>query len=271
VLPALVGLGWCRWINARQPVPLREAAGSSLSSLNDVAGRREEELPGFAVSIAPVLLPVFLIALASSLSGWGARVSPGVAQVIAFLGNKNIAMLIGACIALAVYARQKKIGIKKVGEFLGSPLETAGVIILITAAGGAYGTMIKNSGVGDSVRTLAAGSQINYVLLAWTLAAVVRVAQGSATVAIITASSIVLSIAGPEGFGVHPFYIFIAVGYGATILSWMNDSGFWIFSRLGGLTEGETLRSWTVLLTIISIVGLIEAWVLSAIWPNLWF
>ena len=121
------------------------------------------------------------------------------------------------------------------------------------------------------MRELAVGSSVNYVLLAWVLAAVVRVAQGSATVAMITAASIVLSIAGTDGFGVHPFYIFLAVGYGATTLSWMNDSGFWVVGRLGGLTEGETLRSWTVMLTIISIVGLVQALIASALWPNLWF
>jgi GntP family gluconate:H+ symporter len=97
------------------------------------------------------------------------------------------------------------------------------------------------------------------------------VAQGSATVAMITSASIMLSIAGPGGFGVHPLYIFLAIGYGATTLSWMNDSGFWVISRLGGLTEGETLRSWTVLLTVISIVGLLQALVAAALWPNLWF
>lgn len=276
LLPTLAGLAWAKWINARQPVPLREAPGSSLSSLSDVAARREEDLPGFAVSIAPVLLPVILIAAASCLGVLKGHVTPADAKTavegtIYFLGNKNVAMLIGAAIALAVYARQKMIGIRSLGGVLSSPLETAGVIILITAAGGAYGTMIKNAGIADSVRSLFGASQINYVLLAWTLAAVVRVAQGSATVAIIIASSIVLSVAGPGGFGVHPLYIFIAIGYGATVLSWMNDSGFWIFSKLGGLTEGETLRSWTVLLTIISVVGLVEALVLSALWPNLWF
>ncbi|HEY1111265.1 MAG TPA: hypothetical protein VGE76_21590, partial [Opitutaceae bacterium] len=84
-------------------------------------------------------------------------------------------------------------------------------------------------------------------------------------------SSILLSMAGSEGFGVHPLYVFLAVGYGATALSWMNDSGFWVISRLGGLTEGEALRSWSVLLTIIGVAGLIQAWIASAIWPQLWF
>lgn len=269
--PALIGLAFAHWINRRLPVPVRETSGSSLTSLQEVAGRREEELPGFWVSIAPVLLPVVLIALSSVVGTMRASVAPALAQTIEFFGNKNIALLIGAVIALAVYARQKRIGIRQLGDGLGPPLEVAGVIILITAAGGAYGAMIRNAGVGDSVRALAGDNAVNYVLLAWVLAAVIRVAQGSATVAMITSSSIMLSIAGPAGFGVHPFYIFLAVGYGATILSWMNDSGFWVISRLGGLTEGETLRSWTVLLTVISIVGLIQALIAAAIWPNLWF
>jgi len=271
ILPALAGLAWARWINVRLPIPVREASGSSLASLNAIAERREDELPGFWVSIAPVLLPVALIATSSAATVMGDAVPADLAQLIAFLGNKNIALLLGAIIALGVYARQKRIGLRRVGEILGSPLEVAGVIILITSAGGAYGSMIKNSGVGDSVRDLADGQAVNYVLLAWLLALVVRVAQGSATVAMITASSIMLSIAGPEGFGIHPLYVFLAVGYGATGLSWMNDSGFWVFSRLGGLTEGETLRSWSVLLTIISVVGVLQALVAASLWPNLWF
>jgi GntP family gluconate:H+ symporter len=271
ILPALAGLLWAKWINRRMPVPVRETSGSSLASLGEIAARDEDQLPGFWVSIAPVLVPVGLIALASIVTTAHVGLPAGLGPAIEFFGNKNIALLIGAVIALVVYARQKKIGMKEMNAGLAAPLEVAGVIILITSAGGAYGAMIKNAGVGDSVRELASGSSVNYVLLAWLLAAVVRVAQGSATVAMITASSIMLSIAGTAGFGIHPFYVFLAIGYGATTLSWMNDSGFWVISRLGGLTEGETLRSWTVLLTIISLVGLAQAMIAAAIWPNLWF
>jgi len=271
LLPALAGLGFCHWINARLPVPLRETAGSSLASLEAVASRKEEELPGFLASIAPVALPVILIATASFLGPVRASMPPGLMNALDFLGNKNIALLLGALIALAVYVKQKAVGWRQLGDIIGPPLETAGVIILITAAGGAYGAMIKNAGVGESVRVLATNGGMSHVLLAWLLAAVIRVAQGSATVAMITASSIMLSIAGPEGFGVHLFYIYLAVGYGATTLSWMNDSGFWVISRMSGLTEGETLRSWTVLLTVISVVGLLQALVASALWPQLWF
>ena len=102
---------------------------------------------------------------------------------------------------------------------------------------------------------MADGFAVNYVLLAWVLAAVVRVAQGSATVAMITSASIMLSIAGPGGFGVHPFYIFLAIGYGATTLSWMNDSGFWVVCKTSGLTEVETLRTYSVMFTIMGFAG----------------
>lgn len=271
ILPAFAGLLWAKWIDRKMPLPVRETSGSSLTSLTEIANRGEDQLPGFIPSIAPVILPVILIAAASIASAMKSSLSSDVVDVAQFFGNKNVALLLGAIIALVVYARQKKISFKKAGDILGPPLEVAGVIILITAAGGAYGAMIKNAGVGDSVKDLAQGSAINYVLLAWVLAAVVRVAQGSATVAMITASSILLSMAGADGFGVHPLYVFLAVGYGATALSWMNDSGFWVISRLGGLTEGEALRSWSVLLTIIGIAGLIQAMIAAAIWPNLWF
>jgi GntP family gluconate:H+ symporter len=271
LIPAAAGLWFARWINNRMPVPVREASGSSLASLQEIANRSEDQMPGFLAAIAPVILPVVLIAASSIVGTMRASLSPGFVETVQFFGNKNVALLLGAVIALWVYARQKKVGVKQLGDVLGSPLEVAGVIILITAAGGAYGAMIKNGGVGDAVKAMAQGTTINYVLLAWILAAVVRVAQGSATVAMITASAILLSMAGNEGFGVHPLYIFLAVGYGATTLSWMNDSGFWIISRLGGLTEGEALRTWTPLLTVISLVGLVQALICAALWPNLWF
>ena len=271
LIPAAAGLWFARWVNQRMPVPVREASGSSLESLHEIANRSEDRLPGFLPAIAPVILPVVLIAASSIVGTMRASLSPGFVETVQFFGNKNVALLLGAVIALSVYARQKKVGVKQLGDVLGSPLEVAGVIILITAAGGAYGAMIKNGGVGDAVKAMAQGTTINYVLLAWILAAIVRVAQGSATVAMITASAILLSMAGTEGFGVHPLYIFLAVGYGATTLSWMNDSGFWVISRLGGLTEGEALRTWTPLLTVISLVGLVQALICSALWPNLWF
>ena len=267
VPPALGGLAIARWFNAHSPVALRRPAGLDVP----VNPAPEETLPGFWVSIAPVLLPLGLIAAAAATSLAGPAVPASAAQALQFFGNKNIALLLGAGIALAVLARQKKIPRRELGRKLGAPLETAGVIILVVAAGGAYGAMIKSAGVGEAVRAAAGGQALNHVLLAWIITAIIRAAQGSATVATIAGAGIMVSIAGPGGYGVHPLYILLAIGFGSKCLPWMNDAGFWVVSRMSGLTPGEMLQTWTPVLSLISVLGLIEVLVASLLWPQLWF
>ncbi|MFZ5495539.1 MAG: GntP family permease [Verrucomicrobiota bacterium] len=268
ILPALGGLAFARWRDRRMPVPLRATGGSSLESVAAMAGKDEAELPGFMVSIAPVVLPLLLIAGASLAATLRGALPPGGIAAIEFLGNKNVALFIGAAIAVAVCLRQKSLGWRDTENIVGEPLMTAGVIILITAAGGAYGTMLRNAGIGDVVRGLAGSESPNFILLSWTLAAILRIAQGSVTVSMITTAGIVMSLVGADGFGVHPVYVFLAIGYGATSLSWMNDSGFWVFSRMSGLTDQETLRSWTPLLTLISLLGLVQILVVAYFFPG---
>lgn len=143
------------------------------------------------------------------------------------------------------------------------------MIILVVSAGGAYGGMIKAAGIGEVARSLAGNHTPNFVLLGWATSALMRAAQGSATVASITAISIIASIAGPGGFGVSPIYVYLAVGFGSKFLDWMNNSGFWVICRWGGLTQGETLRTWTILVSVISVVGLAEVLTASALYPAL--
>jgi GntP family gluconate:H+ symporter len=232
------------------------------------------------LAIQPVVLPVLLIACASFM-GLAQTSLPSVVAMLGgdsgfealkkyvdFFGNKNIAMLIGTAFAIYLLVRQKKLGLHQVSNAMGPPLETAGVIILITAAGGAFGAMIRHSGVGDVIKDIAEGYGVNYVFLAWVVAAVIRVAQGSGTVAMITASGLMLAILGDgSALTVHPIYIFLAIGFGALFCSWMNDSGFWVVGKLSGFTERETLKSWTVLTIFISLVGLAEVMVMSTILP----
>jgi GntP family gluconate:H+ symporter len=271
LLPVLGALASARWFNARMPIQPRATPGASLESLAAVAARPESELPGFLLAISPVLIPFVLISAASTLALPTIHAPARLAMAAEFLGDKNVALLIGAVIAVAVHARQQGITWRRVGTVLGPPLETAAMIILIVSAGGAYGEMIKRAGLGDAVRGLAGSHTINFVVLAWVLSALMRAAQGSATVAMITATGIVSSVAGPAGFGVHPIYILLAIGFGSKFLSWMNDAGFWVISRISGLTQGETLRSWTILSSLIGILGLIEVWAVSSIWPHLFF
>jgi len=279
ILPALAGLATARWINRRMPVPPRPLEGESAEVLAAQAARPESELPGFWWSFAPVLLPLLLIALSATVDVVLKHVTPETAaavpaalvQLIQFLGNKNVALFLGALIAVTVHARQKRIHWKRIGSLLSRPLEIAGVMILIVSAGGAFGATIQNAGVGDQVRALAGGHVLNHVLLAWVITVIIRGAQGSATVATIAGVGVMLSIAGSGGFGVHPLYIFLAIGFGSKGLLWMNDAGFWIVARMSGLTQGEMLRSWSVVVSLISVYGLIEVLVVSALWPQLPF
>jgi len=230
------------------------------------------------LAIQPVLLPAGLIALASfagvllrqpeMLPGLGGDSGGRFLQsTLAFLGNKNFALLVGTAVAMWLYWRQAKTNLAELNRKLAPAFETAGIIILITAAGGAFGGMIRHSGVGETVQNLASGHSINLVLLAWLVTAVIRVAQGSATVAMITGAALMQGIIGDGAtLPYHPAYLYLAVGFGSVILSWMNDSGFWLVSRMCGFTERETLRTWTLLETGISLVGLVQtlffAWAL---------
>ncbi len=275
-----------KWLNARTEVPLRESNGRSLAELQGASAKPENELPSFFWSMVPVILPILLISLttvfelahlaAAKNASWGLSMVSAlggehnftaIRQWVDFIGHKNIALLIGAAIALGVLARQRRFGLKKLEDLVGPPLETAGMIILITSAGGAFGLALRSAGVGDAVKALAQGYSINLILLGWIVAAVVRVAQGSATVAMLTTSAIMAPMVAAGQLGCHSVYLFTAIGFGAMFCSWMNDSGFWVVSRLSGMTEKETLRTWSLQLTADSIIGLLVTLTLSKLLP----
>jgi GntP family gluconate:H+ symporter len=190
-----------------------------------------------------------------------------VRQVIDFVGDKNIALFIGTFIALGILVKQCGLGKEQIEAKIAPALETAGIIILITSAGGAFGAMIKNAGVGAAVEKMASGAGLSLILVSYLLALILRVAQGSATVAMLTASSIVYPMIQGGGLPYHPMYLYLAIGFAAFSASWMNDSGFWVVSRLSGLTEKETLKSFSVMLTLVSALGLVVTLVASKVMP----
>ncbi len=285
-ITCVFGFMFSKWLNRRTDVPLRATGGVSLDDLQSESAKPESELPSFFWSMTPVLLPIILISLttvfelahkgAATGAGWGVALVnlfggdqsfTAVRAWVDFIGHKNIALFIGAAISLWVLAKQRGFGLKKVEELVGPPLETAGMIILITSAGGAFGLALRSAGVGDAVKVLAQGYSLNLVLLGWLVAAVVRVAQGSATVAMLTTSSIMAPMLVGTQLGCHPVYLFTAIGFGAMCCSWMNDSGFWVVNRLSGMTEKETLRTWSLQLTADSIIGLLVTLTLSKLLP----
>ncbi len=228
----------------------------------------ESKLPAFSLSILPIVVPLVLIIIASALQYLSPDADDTGSAFINFIGNKNVAMLFGTILALWLLARQKGWTLRQVGTSMEKPLEIAGIIILITSAGGAFGGMIKHSGIGGWIEHLATqGLQINYIILAWIVAAVMKIAQGSGTVSMITSSAIMFTLISGIDLPYHPIYILLAVGFGAMFITWMNDSGFWVICKLSGFTEKQTLQTWTVVLGIIGIVGLIETLILAKIIP----
>jgi len=286
LLPAVVGYFACVWINRRMVVPLRDTPGTSVDELRALVDKDERELPGLLASLTPVILPILLITVASVFKvaadtaaegpGWGQSFIQmmggpdgfqAVRNWVEFIGDKNIALGIGAVIALVILARQRGYGLSTLERVMAPPIETAAIIILITSAGGAFGFMLRSVGVGDAIKTAAAGSNLNLLALSYAVAFVIRVAQGSATVAMLTTSAMIAPMLEGADLPFHTLYVFLVIGWGAMTCSWMNDSGFWVVSRLGGLTERETLRSWTVMLTIVSLAGFILTFVASKLLP----
>ena len=151
---------------------------------------------------------------------------------------------------------------------------SGGIIILITAAGGAFGEMLKAAEIGPAIERLLAArtgqslSGLTLLSVGFVISCILKIAQGSTTVAMMTTSAMMAPMVPSSGsLGFHPVYLATAIGSGAMVGAWMNDSGFWVFAKMGGFTEGETLRSWTILLATTGITGFVTTVILAMILP----
>ncbi len=262
IIPALAAWWLAQKIAARVAAPLRDSAGVRVADLEATTARPESELPSLLASLLPIILPLGLIGSVSVLSVLQVRL-----DWLAFLGERHVALLLGAIAAIALVMHQRGLSMVKVNALIGPQFATAGVIILVACAGGAFGAMLKHAGVASVVESAAVRWDLNLVFLAWLISAIIRVAQGSATVAMMTASAIMFPIISSGKLPYHPMYIFLAIGFGSKMISWMNDGGFWTVSKISGFTEKETLQSWTILVTFGSLVGLVQCLICSKLLP----
>jgi gluconate:H+ symporter, GntP family len=251
---ATAGYLFARWVNSRGKLPLRDSTDFSLQELEELSRRGDEKLPPTWLALLPIVLPVILIGgyTITQTAGW--QPSPAVQPWVDTLGDKNIALVIAAAIALLTLVRQQRPSRDELSHSMGSAIASAGGIILITAAGGAFGTVLQQTGVAGLINELPRSSPAVILTLAFLVASAIRTAQGSATVAMITAAGIFAGVAG-EGLGFHPVYLALAIGCGALPIGWMNDSGFWVVTKMSGMTELEGLRYVTTLLALMGVVG----------------
>lgn len=222
---------------------------------------KDDEMPGTANSIFTALLPVLLIALAAAVD----LLLPddnGVKNIIVFLGNPVMAMLISVLVALYTLGLGRGKSMKTVMDTLASAVTGITMVLLIIAGAGALKQVLIDSGVSDYIGRLLEGSAISPLILAWLIATVIRVCVGSATVAGLTAAGIVLPLA--QGSAVSAELMVLAIGSGSLMLSHVNDSGFWLFKEYFGLSLKDTLKSWTVMETTVGVMGLLGVLVLNS-------
>ena len=264
------GYVYAKFVNGHDKwrVPLRDSADSPLAKLEEIAQRDNKSLPPLGLSLLPVLLPIVLIAGNTILQKLIADPPAGLASFLSLVGDKNIALIISAAVALGLLALQKRGDKQVLFDSVQSALASGGVVILITAAGASFGAMLQQTNIAARIGGLAADFEITGLLvlpLAFFVTAVVRTAQGSATVSMITSVGIFAGMAGTLPF--HPVYLALAIGCGSKPFPWMNDSGFWVINRMSGMTIGESIRSVSFMMTAMAIDGLIAVMLLAWLLP----
>ncbi len=222
----------------------------------------EKKLPGVFESFMLALLPVLLIALAVIANTFFAGESI-VKKVILFIGDATIALLLSVLLAILFLGIAKGRSMPQVMKWLNDSISGVAVILLIITAGGVFKQVLIDSGTADYITSFSTQWNIHPLLFAWLITALLRVAIGSATVAGITAAGIVSPLLATGT--VSPELLVLAVGTGSVFGSHVNDSGFWIFKEFFQISLKQTFLSWTVMETLISILGLVGVMVLSMV------
>lgn len=261
-LAASVGLVYAFWANRRWPTEPRAVAAAAAAPPSALP---EDQLPPVWLALLPIILPVVLIS--GSTVADLVTLPPAAGRVVDLLGHPNIALALSAAIALATVTCYRPDKSQPVRTIVQAALADAGTIILVTAAGGVFGGILQETGVGERIRQLATEYRIGILPLAFLVTALIRTAQGSATVAMVTSVGIVGAFASPETLGFHPVYLALVIGCASKLVPWMNDSGFWVVSKTAGLTERETLRTMSVMFSIMGVAGSLIVMIAAAVFP----
>ena len=234
--------------------------------------------PGLLESIAPIVLPVLLISSNTLLTSLATSSNPqlaGFAQrwqpYAAIIGNANLALLLAGLLAMWTYARQKGATRDGMAVLSEEALGGAGIIILITAAGGAFGATLQAAQVGPAIQELfpmrEAGVGLAVLFLAFGMSSLIKIAQGSSTVAMITTAGMLAALVQDAQLPFNLVYVGTAISAGSLVGTWMNDSGFWVFSKMGGVPEKQTLLTWTPVAALVGMTAMVMTVILSLLLP----
>lgn len=222
----------------------------------------ESKLPGFGTVVGIILIPLVLIVL-KSVAGVIPAMAPAE-PVLAFLGQPFMALLIATLAAMYMLGTRHGYTLPELEKIMTKSLEPTGLILLVTACGGVLRYMLQYSGLGDVIGNAVSSANLPIVLIAFVVAALVRICVGSATVAMTMAAGIIAALPGIAELS--PLYlacVVMAVAGGATVCSHFNDSGFWLVKSLVGLDEKTTLKTWTIMETLVGGTGFLVALIIS--------
>jgi len=263
-LPAAIASLWfAAWADRRMPNKTPSAEDHDSPEIT------AKSKPSLAWSLAPIVLPVVLITLNTAYHSLFSE-DDVTAAVLAILGNPNLALLLSAAVALWTLWTHCRPTQQHFANAVEQALMSGGLIVLITSAGGAFGEMLKVAQLAPAIEAMFGDSTaggLGILFLSFAIASLMKFAQGSSTAAMIVASAMIAAMIGDAPLGVHRVYVATAIGSGSLVGSWMNDSGFWIFAKMGGLTELETLQTWTPLLVLLGVVSMAMTLLLAVVFP----
>ena len=236
----------------------------------------------------PIVLPIVLISFTSFFhevptDALGNKLPDD--SIMGFIGTPAFTLFLATLVALWTYAAYRKPSARLLTSNVETALMSGGVIVLITCAGGAFGKMLQKAQIAEAISAHFGNSSatgMGLLLLSFGVAALVKFAQGSSTTSLIVTASMIAAIVYPDvaqgavapdaaakakELGYHPVYLAAAIGAGSLVGSWMNDSGFWIFTKMGGLNEIEGLKTWSLLLAILGIVAMLMTVLLANVMP----
>ena len=235
------------------PLLERHTRADEESDPADQAVPRPTRNPGFWPAVLTVLLPIVLM-LARGIGELALAKGNGLRSALDVLGNPPVALLLGVLLAMWTLGRRAGFDRRQSSAVVGGSLPPIAGILLIVAAGGGFKQVLVDVGVGNVVADAAKNAHMSALLLGFLVAVGIRVATGSATVATITAAGIVAPLAGTLDKP-HVSLLALAIGCGSLFFSHVNDAGFWLVKEYFGMTVGETIKTWSVMETIISVVG----------------
>jgi GntP family gluconate:H+ symporter len=219
--------------------------------------------PSFAATLTTVLLPVVLMMAKAAADIFASKNSP-VRNVFDFVGNPLVALLAAVLVGMVLLGRAAGFTRDRLAESISSSLPPIAGILLIVGAGGGFKQTLVDAGVGNVITDLAKGANFSPLLLGWLIAVAIRLATGSATVATISAAGIVAPLA--AGLSpTHAALLALAIGAGSLFFSHVNDAGFWLVKEYFGLSVGQTIKTWSVMETIISVLGLVFVMILGVV------